>query len=232
MLRAELLKTEQRTIELKATRAAFEDMLRQFINLSPGDSIVLIKPASLSATGAVQRPELRLFEAQESGINIQEKLLQSRNLPRLGLFFQAGAGNPNPVNMLSNEFSTYYLGGIRLNWLFSGLYTLKNDKALLNIRLQHIATERDHFLFNTQLQMRQEQADITKWRQLIATDTSIIALRNSVKNTALVQLENGLITANDYLKEVNAEDQARQNLIAHEIRLLQAQYELKTTSGN
>jgi outer membrane protein TolC len=190
-----------------------------------------VRPSPLESSIEIRRPELYLFEAQKASIRAQEKILKSRNLPRFRLFLQAGAGNPNPVNMLSNEFSGYYIGGLRLNWLFSGLYTLKNDKALLHIRQQNIETQQDVFLFNTNLQIQQELADIDKWRQLIATDTSIIGLRSSVKSTSLIQLENGLITANDYLQQVNAEDQARQNLIVHQTQLLQAQYELKTTSG-
>jgi len=40
-----------------------------------------------------------------------------------------------------------------------------------------------------------------------------------------------VITANDYLREVNAEDLARQNLITHQIQLLQAQINYQTISG-
>jgi len=42
---------------------------------------------------------------------------------------------------------------------------------------------------------------------------------------------NGVITANDYLKEINAEDQARQLQITHEIQLLQAQINYQTILG-
>lgn len=231
-LKAELLKTEQKYIELSATKNAFEAMLRQFISLSSKDSIVLIKPSPLTLSEEIQRPELSLFDAQKESIGVQERALQSRNIPKVNLFLQAGAGSPNPLNMLSNEFSGFYLGGVRLTWLFSGLYTLRSDRALLNIKQQNIETDRDNFLFNTTLQTQQQLSEIDKWRQLLATDTSIISLRKSVKNTALIQLDNGLITANDYLQQVNAEDQAQQNLILHKTQLLQAQYELKTITGN
>jgi outer membrane protein TolC len=52
-----------------------------------------------------------------------------------------------------------------------------------------------------------------------------------VTDAARAQLENGVITANDYLREVNNEDQARQTLIGHEIQLLQAQIEYATLLG-
>jgi outer membrane protein TolC len=52
-----------------------------------------------------------------------------------------------------------------------------------------------------------------------------------VKEAAIAQLQNGVITANDYLREVNAEDQARQSLISHQIQLLQAEINYQTTLG-
>jgi len=57
-------------------------------------------------------------------------------------------------------------------------------------------------------------------------------LRNSVKNASAAQLENGVITAHDYITQVNAEDQSRQSLILHRVQLLLAQYNYQTTSGN
>ena len=66
---------------------------------------------------------------------------------------------------------------------------------------------------------------------LINTDQAIIDLRNSVKNAARAQLENGVITSNDYLREVNAEDQARQTLIVHQLQLLQAQINYQNILG-
>ena len=80
--------------------------------------------------------------------------------------------------------------------------------------------------------MKQQQSDIEKLEQLITTDKEIIDIRASVKDAAKAQLENGVITANDYLREINAEDQARQALITHELQLLQATINYKTISGN
>ena len=40
------------------------------------------------------------------------------------------------------------------------------------------------------------------------------------------------LSAHDYINEVNAEDQARQNRILHEVELLQAQYSYQNTMGN
>jgi hypothetical protein len=66
---------------------------------------------------------------------------------------------------------------------------------------------------------------------LLATDDAIIELKTQVKEASKSQLENGVITASDYLREVNAEDQVRQTRILHDLQLLQAMLNYSTTAG-
>jgi len=80
--------------------------------------------------------------------------------------------------------------------------------------------------------MDQQNADIERYRQLIQSDNEIITLRDSVKQASALQLQNGVITANDYLIDINAGSQARQDRVLHELRLLMVQYDEKTTTGN
>jgi len=87
------------------------------------------------------------------------------------------------------------------------------------------------FEYNTNLSLKQQNADLIKLEKLLESDNEIIALRESVKTTAAAQLENGVINTNDYLREVNAEDQARLNRILHEIQLLMSTYNVRTTLG-
>jgi outer membrane protein TolC len=134
--------------------------------------------------------------------------------------------------MLDNQFDLFYIGGVKLNWPVSNLYTKKKEKQLVKVNQQIVDTKKETFLLNTNTQLKQQQSDIEKLEQLITTDKEIIEIRASVKDAAKAQLENGVITANDYLREINAEDQARQALITHELQLLQATINYKTISGN
>ncbi len=92
--------------------------------------------------------------------------------------------------------------------------------------------QKETFLFNTNLTQKQQNSDIDKYIELIKKDDAIINLRESVKKASSAQLENEVLRAHDYITEVNAEDQARQNLILHEMQLLQAQYSYQNTVGN
>jgi len=230
-LKAELLKADQRTIELKATRKGYADMLALFINNPIDENTVLEKPHRQMLTNTINRPELKLFDLQKKSFDAQEKLLTAKNLPRLSAFFQGGLGRPG-LNMLDNDFQGYYIGGLRLSWNITNFYTYKNEKKIIANSQNMIDIQRETFLFNTNLTLKQQNADITKMQELIETDKSIITLRESVKNTTQNQLTYGTATTNDYLIAVNAEDQAKQNLILHEIQLLMTEYNAQTTAGN
>lgn len=231
-LRAELLKAEQKVIELKSARKGFISALGLFINQTLDENVSLEEPQIAETVAeTINRPELKLFEIQNKLIDTQSKLIIRKNLPKLGLFGQAGYGRP-ALNMLNNKLDTYYIGGVRFNWALTGFYTMKNERQLLDVNRKMIDIQKETFLFNTNVVLSQQNSELNKLRELMHVDNQIIELRTEIKNTAKVQLENGVISSNDYLREINAEDQARQNLLLHEIQLLMAGYNYKTTSGN
>lgn len=232
ILEAELLRARQQAIALTAGRKAYATMLELFIHVPVDQNTRLVKPVAFTlASPEIDRPELQLFQARLQELDTRHKMLQSRNLPKVNFFLQGGYGRP-AFNLLSDSFDAYYIGGLRLTIPVSGLYTLKNDKALLGLQAEHIRTERETFLFNTRLALRQENEEIEKLKALLASDDRIIALRTGIKKAASSRLEHGVITVNDFLREVNAENNARQERALHEIQLLMAQYSLKYTSGN
>lgn len=231
VLKAERLKADQRSIELRSSRKGLLGTLSLFLHQPLREDVVLEKPAEPSTATEVQRPELKLYAGQVKLFDQQYELIRSKNLPRASLFLQGGYGRPG-LNMLDNSFDLFYIGGVRVNWSLGGLYTQKKEKQLVMVSQRSIDIQKENFLLNTNVQLQQEQSDIEKLDQLIASDQEIIELRKSVKDAANAQLENGVITANDYLREVNAEDQARQSLITHQLQLLQAKINYQTISGN
>lgn len=231
VLKADLLKNNQRVIELNAARMAYTNMLSLFIGKEINAQTALVKPVPLIVSTTINRPELLLYNEQSKLLDVQNDLLKVKTLPKVNLFVQGGAGRP-ALNMLSNKFEPYYIGGVRINWNPSAFYTLKRDQALIDINRRNIDIQKETFLFNTNLTLRQQSTEISKYQQLLVFDDEIIALRIKVKNTSIAQLEYGVINANDYLREVNAEDQARLNKVFHEVQLLMSQYSQHTTTGN
>ncbi len=231
MLEAELLRADQRSAEIRATRSGLLHVLFLFTGRELSEGIQLHKPVAASElAGEIVRPEIKLYQDQQKLAGHQERLIFARSLPKASLFLQAGYGKPG-LNMLLNEFDFFYTGGIRFNWSLNNLYTKKKEKEQVAVQQKMLEVQKDVFLLQTKAQLQQQQSEIEKFQQLIQQDQKIIALRNSVAEAANAQLENGVITASDFMKEVNAEDLARQALILHQIQLLQAKIQYQTILG-
>jgi len=230
-LKAELLKVEQNVIQLRATRKGLLETLGIFLNQSLPESIQLESPLpEQSVTPDIQRPEVKLFSYRQNLVASQDKMIAAKNLPKTSLFVQGGYGRPG-LNMLDNNFDFYYIGGVRLNWSLSGLYTSKKERQLVQVNKRMVDIQKDVFLLNTNASLKTQQSEIEKLKQLVSTDNEIIELRKSVKDASQAQLNNGVITVNDFLQQVNAEDQARQLLITHQLQLIQAKINYETLLG-
>ncbi|MPL63993.1 hypothetical protein SDC9_09641 [bioreactor metagenome] len=231
VLKAELVKIEQKEIELQAIKQNFVQMLSYFIKKNIDENTQLETPEKILLTKNNNRSELKLFDAQKQLLEMQRKIINTKNTPKLGAFFQGGYGKPG-FNMLKNEFDIFYIGGIRLNIPISGFYTQKNDLALLENQSQEIEIQRENFLFNQNFIEIQQRNDLEKIQNLIDKDNELIQLRKNIKTASLAQLENGVINTNDYLREVTAEEQAILTKITHEIQYLLTQYNLKANLNN
>lgn len=231
LLQAQLLQTQQRAIEIKSARNGLADALSLLINQPINETTKLQLPLEYNNIDTtLNRPELKLYESQSQLIAGQQDLIHARNLPKATAFFQGGYGKPG-LNMLSPDFKTFYITGVRLNWSLGSLYNNKRDRQLIKVNQQTVDLQKQVFVLNTESQLKQQQSDIDKFAQLVATDNAIIQLRKSVTDAGKAQLENGVITVNDYLTQVNAEDQARQALILHQLQLRQAQINYAISTG-
>jgi outer membrane protein TolC len=232
LLQSEKLKAQQRDMELQNDREGLMSVLSLYAGKDLPEDAKLTKPAApiLFSETDIDRPEMHFYKLQDSLTKQQALLIDGRLKPRISLFANGGYGRPG-LNMLKNEFAPFVTTGVRLNWNISGFYTNKNEKDLSEITRKDIATQQENFLLNTRSQLRQQQSNINKLKQLLATDEAIIDLKTQVKEASKSQLENGVITASDYLREVNAEDQVRQTRILHDLQLLQAMLNYSTTAG-
>ena len=226
VLKAQLVNIDQKQLELQSLKKSFVQMLSLFIQKNIDENIILVKPEKILIQDENNREELKLFDLQKLSLEQQKANINSKNLPKLGAFFQGGYGKPG-FNMLKNEFDIFYLGGLRLNIPISGFYTKKNDLALVTTQQQEIDVQKENFIFNQQFQTIQNNNDLDKIQQLINKDNELVELRESIRNASLAQLENGVITTNDYLREVNELDRAKNQKITHEIQYLLTQYNLK-----
>lgn len=219
-VKVEILQTKQQRILLENNRMAYLRMLSLLTGKELPAQTRLVRPALVETNASeFNRPELRWYEAQEQTVAVQRKGLQTGYLPAFSLFAQGAYGNPG-LDILKDKFRTYYLVGARFTWNFGSLYTLKNDRKNLDNRIQQIRNERDLFLFNTHLQLAEEDGTIQSLRQQMKEDEEIIRLRENIRRSAQAKVANGTMSVSDMLKEITAENLARQAKAVHEVQLL------------
>ena len=233
-LKVEQLNANQHDTELKSTRKAYFIMLSTFTRLKIDENTELAKPeinmALLNDT-TNHRPELKLFDAQDRMYESQKLLLDAGNLPKIGVFLQGGYGKPG-LNMFSDSFSPFYIGGIKLSWNFSGLYSQKNNLRKIDISKKANDIQKETFLFNNSLLTKQQQTEIEELQSTLANDDEIIRLRGNIKKSTSTRVDNGTLTVTDLIRETNAENQVIQLKSLHEIQLIMSVYQLKNNVNN
>lgn len=230
-LKAQLLEVQQTRVEMVNSRKAYLAMLGILINQNLDDGTVLLSPPVPTLSADIKRPELMLYDLQKKNYDIQSKQLNSGLEPQINAYFDGSYGRPT-LNNVSNDFGAYWITGIRFSWSLTALYTRKNSQRIFALNQTDLDIQKEAFLFNTRIALAQQDQEIKKYAELLEKDKDIVDLRTSVKNASSAQLQNGVITSHDYLTEVDAEALARQNMILHEVQLLQAEYNHQNTSGN
>jgi outer membrane protein TolC len=229
-IKVEQINADQHDSDLKNSRKTYCLMLSALTGLAINDQTELSKPGidltSLKDT-TNHRPELGLFDAQNKLYESQKTLITSGNLPKLGAFIQGGYGQPG-LNMFTIGFSPFYIGGIRLSWNISGLYSQKNNLNKLELSKKTVDIQKETFIFNNNLVTKQQRNEIEKLQSTLLNDDEIIRLRENIKKATNAKLENGTASVNDLIRDLNAENQSRQLKSLHEIQLLMNVYQLKT----
>ena len=226
-VKAERLNVVQQGVNLASQQRMLRTMLSTLCGIEVND---VQKPPVVEIGTGNNRPEMRLFDSQLRLADAHEKALNAALLPKLGVFAQGFYGYPGYnmfEDMMRHEMSLNGMVGARLTWNIGALYTRKNDKAKLQLQRELTESNRDAFLFNSNLEQLQLTEEIARYRQLMADDDEIISLRSSVRKAAESKLSHGIIDVNDLVREINQENAAKVQRSMHEIQMLKKIYDNK-----
>ncbi|HIR95638.1 MAG TPA: TolC family protein [Candidatus Coprenecus stercorigallinarum] len=241
LIEVERITQRQGRDQLESMLEAYLRVLTLMTGVKIDDSRQLVMPvpegmdkeAMLDAIiqAEIRRPELMLYKAQELEIDTQLDYWTAGGLPQFSLFIRGGYGRPG-LNMMDNSFQPFAIGGIRLVWNISQLYSLGYGKKIVNYSKEQINTVRETFLFNTDLQVQEQVAEIRRYFRTVEDDEKIVELREGIRRSTEAGVENGTKNASDLVSEINKENAARKQLIMHQIEMMKAIYELKTIKNS
>ncbi|HBL34959.1 MAG TPA: transporter [Porphyromonadaceae bacterium] len=227
----EVLNLEQNRMEQKSIRQSMTHILELLIHTNIENDTKFIKPSEEPVTqGVLSRPELRSFDLNNTLYKRQYQVVLSKNRPNIGLFAQGGYGRPG-LNILENKFNFYAVGGIRLTWNLSNLYSKKNELQTIQEKKEMLDVQRETFLFNTGLELVKQYGEIRKLKEMVKKDDEIIALRNRIKQVGESKYKNGIYRLTDLLRDITSENQARQIRSLHEIQYLMSIQNYKHIQG-
>lgn len=232
VLKAEQLKLEQQLSQVNFDREKALKNLSLLIFQDLDTKTTLTNPEILvTAATESQRPELELFNLQETQLETSKEVISKSNYPKLLGFAQAGYGNPG-LNMLDNSFQDFYMVGLKLNWNIFDWGKIKEKKQAVDISKEIISTEKQTFLLNNEIQQKEAESDINKYEVMLQKDEEIIGLREQVLQATTSQLQNGAITSSEYITELNNLYEAKIDQKLHSVQLALSKANYKIIKGN
>ena len=231
VIRVEILKLLQTLSEIDAARNGALGMMEVLTGISLSAATRLATPyLQLDENAAYNRPELRLFDLREASVEAGKAMTTAERFPKVFAFGQAGYGQPG-YNMLSTEFDAYYMLGVGLQWKIWDWNSTSREKQILEANRQMIGNARETLVQNLDARGRKELEVMKHLKGAIELDDTILEMRMEITRDAASQLENGVITATDYLLELNDESAARINRSRHRVQLLQSMANYKLLQG-
>jgi outer membrane protein TolC len=222
LIRAEILNLEQNEVQMESVKSAAIGMLSVLTGRSiSSNSKFSFSDPQTHTEDSFSRPEKLLFESQRMQMENQMDLLDKSRNPKVFGFGQAGYGKPG-LNMLSDEFDTYYLVGAGISWNPFDWKEAARKKQVLQLQQEMIIAQEQTFLQNINLLIARQQEEINKLEVMLEADKEIVDIRSEITAAATSKLENETLTTSEYLREVQAETIAKLNYELHKIQLNEA----------
>jgi len=222
VLMAEKLKVKQNIAQMMNQRLAAIRILSEITGMDLDSDVKLVfSDYELNENIDINRPEHALFDYQAEHIDASVRALSKQNMPMVFAFGQLGYGKPG-LNMLNDEFDSFYYVGVSLNWKFWDWNQNCRQREILNLNKSFITSKRESLDKQLNIALDNEIANIENYQTALITDLEIIKLREEITRSATSKLENGVITSTQYLTELNAETQAKINYETHKIQLVQS----------
>jgi len=222
LFEVELLSVDQNKYAIQEGQKAALEILQELTGADLSINEELLVPVAIENNA---RPEYNLFEAQQNQLGDYQHLKGRQRIPVVAGFGQVGYGNPG-YNMLKDELATFYMVGVSLKWNIWDWKTTSNEKQIIQLQTESVKIQEATFTKNLSLAEKEIESRIRKLDKVLEKDDDIIALREKISSARQSQLNNGTVTAADYIKEFNAESMARLAKEIHLIEKSKAQVEL------
>ena len=233
VLKAEKIKAGQQLTELTRRRQSLVSALEQITGMTGlQDALFQLPDITISGDEIIDNPDMQLFEVRSRQLEVSKDLLKSQRMPKAFGFAQAAYGNPPGSNFFSETADFYYSVGAGFKWNIFDWNKNSNERKSLSVQQQLIDVRRSAAEESLQRLLTIKMAEITALREAAEQDAELINIRRKIAGVAASQLENGTITASQYLTELNNEKQAVISAAIRQIGISRAEVDYIYITGN
>lgn len=233
ILEAEMIRARQDSIRLAAERRGSREMLEILTGAALDSSDRLRVPevrGELPQAGGRRRAEFALYEAAGELLDDRIALQGARLSPQISAFGSAAYGRPG-LDLFEDDLQAWYVVGLRMRWdLWSAVNANRAQQAL---RIQKKQVEADDKSFRRQLAAElsalREQARALD--EVLESDSSLVELSRRVVEEHSSRLNEGVITATEYLSSLLRLNRALLEREVHRLRLARVKTDYLTKLG-
>jgi hypothetical protein len=230
-LKAEIIRLEQKIIELPLRKVALLNLLESLTQLKFSTSDVFSLPNIEDADQKeLNRPELLSFASQKALLDTRSELIGRKRMPMVSGFLTSGLGKPG-LNMLSNDWDTYLIAGARITWNIWDWNVTKREREQLMIQKQVIDLRQQTFEQGIESAVVSSENQIETISKQLTLDKEIVDLLEQVKSKSASQLSNGVISSTEYLTDFNAASRAMLDMEYRKLLLIKEKVKLKYLLG-
>lgn len=221
VLESELIKLSQTMNEIKYAKNAVLEAIAILTGISSKSFQLKIPEMPKKDSIPNSRPEKELFSLHQNQLELASKLKNTEKIPKLFGFGQLGYGKPG-INMLNDEFDTYYLVGIKLSWNLGDWNKIQQEQKIFEHQSTLVQIEENAFEQSIKLELSKVKSTMNRLEETLEKDKQLIAVQNSIIKSYESQLNNGTITTSEYTEHINQLTLAQIKLNTHEINLIKA----------
>jgi outer membrane protein TolC len=239
-IEAEQVRASLQRDEAQASRRASLAILANLVGARIDSGAVLVLPTDepertqpvdpSAAAGLRRRPEFEQLRQSRFRLDREAAYTTAENRPRLFAFGQAGLGLPG-LDGFRTSSDAFWQAGLRVEWRPWTWRSARRKAAAFRLQQDVVQTEEQALARSLARAVAVDLEDIARLNAALAEDERVVALRTEVERQARAQLDEGAITAADYVETRTDVLEARLTLERHRVELARARSNYLTTLG-
>jgi outer membrane protein TolC len=176
------------------------------------------------------RPEYAQFDRAREKASRQQAVTEVADRPQLSAYARGGYGQPG-LDFISDQPQWYGLGGVQFQWKAWNWNSSAREREAISLQQKVVDAEEAAFTSGLRRAIETDLASIDHLETAIPVDDRIVLLREGIDRTAQARLDEGAITASEYVDRHTEWLAAQFDRVRHRVELAQARARVLTTLG-